>query len=33
VCNPRVKTPDGPVTLMTPNYMWNIERWYVEVEG
>ncbi|MBO9336462.1 MAG: peptide ABC transporter substrate-binding protein, partial [Roseiflexus sp.] len=33
VCNPRVKTPDGPVNLMTPNYMWNIERWYVEPEG
>lgn len=33
VCSPQVQTLDGPVNLMTPNYMWNIERWYVAVEG
>ena len=20
---------DGPVDLATPNYLWNIERWYL----
>ncbi|MDW8213066.1 MAG: peptide ABC transporter substrate-binding protein [Roseiflexaceae bacterium] len=31
-CSPRVKTLDGPVNLATPNYLWNIERWYVTDE-
>lgn len=33
VCSPRVKTLDGPINLATPNYLWNIERWYVASEG
>jgi peptide/nickel transport system substrate-binding protein len=32
-CSPRVKTPDGSINLAMPNYLWNIERWYVEPEG
>lgn len=28
--NTRVTTLDGPVDLTTPNYLWNIETWYVE---
>ncbi len=27
--NGRVSTLDGPVTLASPLYMWNIERWYL----
>ncbi len=32
-CSPRVTTLDGPINLTTPNYLWNIERWYVADEG
>lgn len=32
-CSPRVKTPEGPLNLTTPNYLWNIERWYVTDES
>lgn len=32
VCNQRITTLDGPVNLSTPNYFWNIERWYLDVE-
>jgi peptide/nickel transport system substrate-binding protein len=28
----RLKTLDGPVNLATPNYLWNIERWYLAGE-
>lgn len=28
----RLMTLDGPVNLNTPNYFWNIERWYVNAE-
>jgi len=28
--NNKVTTADGPVDLASPNYLWNIERWYVE---
>lgn len=31
-CSPRIQTLDGPVNLSTPNYLWNIERWYVAGE-
>lgn len=31
-CSPRIQTLDGPVNLATPNYLWNIERWYVTDE-
>lgn len=32
-CSPRVKTPESPLNLTTPNYLWNIERWYVTDES
>jgi peptide/nickel transport system substrate-binding protein len=28
--NEQVTTLDGPVSLSSPRYLWNIERWYVE---
>lgn len=31
-CSSRITTLDGPVNLATPNYLWNIERWYVTPE-
>ncbi|ABU57671.1 extracellular solute-binding protein family 5 [Roseiflexus castenholzii DSM 13941] len=32
-CSARLTTLDGPINLATPNYLWNIERWYVTGEG
>jgi peptide/nickel transport system substrate-binding protein len=26
----RLTTDEGPVNLETPNFLWNVERWYVE---
>lgn len=30
VLSERVKIQDGEITLNTPRYLWNVERWYLE---